>query len=392
MFVSIIVPIYNSEKFLRQCLDSILCQEFSSFELILVNDGSTDSSLSICKEYAQKDNRVMIVDKEHSGIVESRKVGINYASGRYCMFVDSDDWISTDLLEKLSIYIREDVYDMIHYNMITVSDSNKVTWEYLMEDGIYEGVELERIYKKMMFDFEKGKPGIIQSLATKLIKRELLVEVSANVDGRITLGEDAAIVYNAMLNSNRIFVTNEIYYFYRYNNDSLCHSKDISRFSEIFYFKEYMQRMYEKYSDRFNLQRQLQAYLIHFICIGIRAIYNIELNEVYQVPVEINPTDNVIIYAAGKVGQSYYRELNKRKINICAWIDKKLSGQMVYEKKIDNISALKDVRFDIMLIAVKSECLANAIIDELVDKYNLPKEKVIWKEPKSDWREFFFNI
>ena len=91
--ISIIVPIYNIEKKLNKCIYSILEQTYKNFELILVNDGSTDNSLKICNEYKRKDNRIKIINKENQGLVLARKSGLDEATGKYIIFIDGDDWV-----------------------------------------------------------------------------------------------------------------------------------------------------------------------------------------------------------------------------------------------------------------------------------------------------------
>jgi glycosyltransferase involved in cell wall biosynthesis len=109
--ISIIVPIYNGEKYLSKCLDSILAQRFEDFELLLINDGSQDSSLSICRKYAQADKRISIYDIPNGGVSAARNVGIDNATGEWVMFIDSDDWVEEGLLETGLPYFNE--YDMI---------------------------------------------------------------------------------------------------------------------------------------------------------------------------------------------------------------------------------------------------------------------------------------
>ena len=99
--ISIVVPVYNAEKTLEKCLDSILCQTYHCLEIILVNDGSTDSSGNICDDYATKDNRIQVIHKQNGGVSSARNVGIDAASGDYIGFVDSDDWIDPRMYEVL---------------------------------------------------------------------------------------------------------------------------------------------------------------------------------------------------------------------------------------------------------------------------------------------------
>ena len=94
--VSIIVPVYNTEQYLRRCIDSIVNQEYTDFELLLIDDGSKDSSGVICDEYAEKDARVRVIHKENSGVSDSRNCALDHAKGKYIQFLDSDDWITPD--------------------------------------------------------------------------------------------------------------------------------------------------------------------------------------------------------------------------------------------------------------------------------------------------------
>ena len=109
MFFSVIVPVYNVEKYLKECLDSILSQTFKDFELILVNDGSKDSSPAICDEYAEKDSRVKVIHKENGGQSTARNMGIEKATGEFAVFLDSDDLLSPNTFEIL-IEKAEKVY------------------------------------------------------------------------------------------------------------------------------------------------------------------------------------------------------------------------------------------------------------------------------------------
>lgn len=392
MLVSIIIPIYNNDKYLEKCLDSVLQQKYDSMEIILVDDGSTDDSLLICKEYAKNDKRIKVIENPHMGSIEARRSGMLAATGQYCMFVDSDDWIADDLLSSLSAYIEDGSFDIIHYNMVSVNGDLETPWTYTIKDGVYDGNELQVIYSKMMFDFKVGNPGIIQSLATKLIKRELLEDVMQNLDGRITLGDDAAVVYPAMLKSNKIFITNRVYYYYRRNMQSLCHVRDLDRLKKIYFFKMYMQKIYENYDIKYDLKRQLQAYLIHFIEIGLRDLLDINMHEVYRVPVKIEPSTKVILYASGKVGQAYYRELTDLKVNVVAWIDKNAYDQVIFNQRIAKPEEVRSIEFDLLLIAVKNQAVANNIKLELEKNFQIPSNKIYWGPPNSDWRERIFDI
>lgn len=380
ILVSVIVPIYNTKNFLAECIDSILKQTYKNIQIILVDDGSTDGSLEICKAYIEKDERIMFIQNSHSGLVEARKAGVEQAKGEYCIFVDSDDWIAENLLESVMTLIDNGSVDIVNYNMESVNGKIRNRWKYTITDGVYEGKQLEKIYSKMMFDFEKSKPGIIQSLCTKLIKKNILKESIKNVDSRITLGEDAAVVYNAILIAEKMVVTNESYYFYRNHDSSMMASKDIDIFHKIFYFQQYMQKMFSEYDKKYQLEEQLKAYLVSFIEKGIKDNFSISLQNLYHIPSNILRKLNgkVVLYGAGNVGKAYYRQLMQiSDIEIVAWVDKMPGTVCGYEVKSPEI--LKNVEFDQILIAVANEKIADEIKMNL-DEY-ASSERILWEQP-----------
>lgn len=149
--ISIIIPVYNSEKYLRQCLDSVLNQSFSDFECICVNDGSTDNSLLILQEYANKDKRFKIIDKQNEGVSIARNTGIENAFGEYITFIDSDDWVEIAYLAKLYNFIVDKKIDYVVCNLKL----------YHTTSGIFQTDsnvrKLSKLYKKLVDQEFKNK-------------------------------------------------------------------------------------------------------------------------------------------------------------------------------------------------------------------------------------------
>ena len=142
--LSIIVPVYNGELFLSRCVDSILNQEFTDFELILVDDGSTDSSLEICRRYEQEDNRVVVLHKENAGLVAARKSGLSVAKGEYIGFVDCDDYIDSNMYSDMMSAAVNDCSDIVVGNIIIeYSDNSKIVCNAL-PTGFYSRQDIEK--------------------------------------------------------------------------------------------------------------------------------------------------------------------------------------------------------------------------------------------------------
>lgn len=120
--VSIIVPVYNVELYLRKCLDSILAQTFTNFEAVLVDDGSSDNCGAICDEYAAKDSRFVVIHQQNAGIIEARIVGLHHSQGQMIAFVDDDDYLAPDYVEKLSYPIIYDGVDLVSCDYCLIED------------------------------------------------------------------------------------------------------------------------------------------------------------------------------------------------------------------------------------------------------------------------------
>jgi glycosyltransferase involved in cell wall biosynthesis len=169
--ISVIIPVYNTEKYLPRCLDSVLAQTFKDFEIICLNDGSADNSAKILSDYAQKDPRIKIITQTNQGLSEARNVGIKFAKGQYISFVDSDDSIHMQLLEICDYFIKKHNADLVCFGY---SHDHKVISEnnYIIS---CKNIKFRKT-NEPLFCFENGGESCISSLAcTKIYKSELLL-------------------------------------------------------------------------------------------------------------------------------------------------------------------------------------------------------------------------
>jgi glycosyltransferase involved in cell wall biosynthesis len=190
--ISIIVPVYNVEPYIHKCIDSILAQTFTDFELILVNDGSPDNCGRICNEYANKDSRVKVIHKENGGQSEARNIGLDIAKGKYIGFVDSDDWIEPDMYELLYRMCENNKCDIanctsiIHYEDKVVKKGSHPLTIHNREEAIKTLLEGE-LYDEVVW--------------TKLIKKDLLKDIRFP-EGLIY--EDTAFTYKIIHKTEKV--------------------------------------------------------------------------------------------------------------------------------------------------------------------------------------------
>ena len=204
--VSIIVPVYNTEQFLPSCIDSILTQDYDNIEIIIINDGSKDSSLDICREYSQKNDNIILIDKENTGQSDSRYVGFKRSSGDYIFCVDSDDTIEPDAVSSLVHGLEEVDADMYYgrYRLVDeVGRELKQTSEYSISS--IEGSS--KIVEDALWS-----TNIKASLCIKLCKRSLWENCYTDAVRAIHFNEDYLLTVLMAIHSNRVGFSNKVIY------------------------------------------------------------------------------------------------------------------------------------------------------------------------------------
>lgn len=231
--LSIVVPIFNAEKYLKTCLDSLLRQSLTDFELILVDDGSTDSSGSICDQYAQTDARVTVIHTENCGALSARRTGIDRATSEYTACVDSDDWIERDLyLDAMEEVERTQPDVLVFAYVLRTGNRVSTTW---VQPGIYSGEALKRdVHPRMLYDKKTNGFGFTPCLWDKIFRTKLLREIHQTIDSSITLGEDAACSYPCLFKADRICVfANDACYNYREGHVSMVNQCDMKLLQRV---------------------------------------------------------------------------------------------------------------------------------------------------------------
>ena len=215
--VSVIIPCYNGERYLKNCLDSIVNQIFNDIEIIVINDGSTDASKEIVEEYMKSDKRIKLINKKNEGLSSARNGGIKESSFKYIFFVDADDFIDINTIKYL--YDKAEKYDLdvvicdmiIYYN----NDNNKIYKDIEIKDSEIKNSE----YYLKEFFLGKG----IGSVSNKLWKRELYENNNISYPKNITYGEDSSTMPRLICEAKKIGKVNKGLYYYRQNENSMMH-------------------------------------------------------------------------------------------------------------------------------------------------------------------------
>ena len=208
--LSIIVPIYNVEKYLKNCLNSLIGQTYKNIEIILIDDGSTDYSGRICDEYAKMDQRIIVRHKVNGGLISARKEGVLLATGEYATYVDSDDWIEINTYKELVKLLQVYHPDVLTFNFIKEYSDYSVERKETLARGLYSRQQFLQEVGRAIDAAPFFCSGIHVTVWSKVFKLELLRKFQMDINENIRVGEDMGVVLPIMLNMNNIYIASFI--------------------------------------------------------------------------------------------------------------------------------------------------------------------------------------
>ena len=242
--ITVIVPVYNVENYLNKCLDSIIKQTYKNLEIIVVNDGSTDNSGTICREYAQKDDRIVYIEKENGGISDARNAGLDRMTGTYVTFVDSDDWVELDYVETLYKKIIEYQADIVVGNYYSFNESEGMFYFHILGDSYYEKVYDNISIFENLYESQEMKNFALISAWGKLYKAGLFEQLRFDIG---KLGEDGYLNQKIYLLAEKIVYIHKGIYSYRIRNNSLSRT----------WTEKWMHALVDSMSERITLLASL---------------------------------------------------------------------------------------------------------------------------------------
>lgn len=271
--ISVIVPVYNVEKLLPRCVDSILAQTKENMEIILVNDGATDGSGALCDAYAKKNERIRVIHKPNGGLTSAWKAGVKEAKGAYLGFVDSDDWIDADMYERMwesalkydsDVVVCGLVFDYEDPSLEKRQEISGFQKEY------YDRKELETLYPTLINDGRFFGRMLQPARVTKLYRRELVEKNMKLCHESVSVGEDMQLTLPALLDAKSISVVKDFYpYHYWFNQNSMTGKFDPNYLDKI----KVMEKRLKEISDSksvFDFKPQITNDFLGLAVIGLK--------------------------------------------------------------------------------------------------------------------------
>lgn len=233
--VSIIVPVYNVENYLDDCISSILNQTYKNIEIIVVDDGSTDSSGKKCDDYSLKDKRIKVFHKKNSGLGLTRNYGIERSSGKYILFVDSDDYVSVDMVSSMINQVNKYSVDSVISGWYKVSENGKIKYEEKYSNELFTGDNVKNLLlPRMIGSAPDSKDSIFTTACAKLYSADIIKNSNLRfVSEREIQSEDLAFQLDYFVVSKKAAVIDNCVYYYRTNQNSLTTKYKANRFDEI---------------------------------------------------------------------------------------------------------------------------------------------------------------
>ncbi len=384
--VSVLVAVHDIERYVGVCLKSILKQEYQELEVIVVDDGSTDRSGEICDLYARKDRRMRVIHKPNGGLVSARKVALQAAHGRYIGYVDGDDWVAPGFYAELIQSAKNGDADAVvaGFSRDLFETSQKL--DNGVPPGRYDGEKREWLLGNLISTGAFFRHGVTTYLWNKLFKREIVEEVQMAVDERISIGEDGATTYPALLGCQRICIIPNHDYHYRQREDSML--KKAAPFgvetAQLQALHDHLATAMEGTPPEYGLERQEREYLLSACIIRSGGIAPTSDGAMHLPFAQDFRGARVAICGAGTFGQQLERRLREnRYCEIASWVDEDYWEYRRCCLDVDPIERLESMDFDCVLLGRIDRIGAQGLREQL-EKMGIPGAMILGVQVESE--------
>ena len=376
--VSFVIPAYNAAPYLERCLQSILEQTYQPFEIICVDDGSTDDTGQLLDNYASHDVRFRVIHQPNCGLVHSRKVGVSKVAGDYVSYVDADDEISLTRCEEL-LPAMETGTDMILADVVQVyGDGYQQRLENYLPEGFYNRADIEReVLPHLMDEVHVFRQLVRNSLCGCLFKRELIQKSQMEVDDSISVGEGCAAIVSSLLAAQSLSVVHKGNYYYYKNNSSMCHQ--IHEGWELLLQRKSnmaLLRHLQGFSDcipaavRKSVKRQMTLLSYNNLLLHDYELFGGIAGQTIF-PYGVPASSRIVLYGAGTLGVQLYRYLTANGGHVVLWCDRSHKKNRAAGLPVESPERIKDAEYDYILMGIGQYELAAGARQELISACGL---------------------
>ena len=376
--ISVIVTVYNLEKYLDKCVKSIVAQTYSNPEIILVNDGSQDNSGKMCEAYAKEDARIKVLHKSNGGAVSARKAGIEVATGDYIGFVDGDDWIEDCMYESMARMCMEEAVDIVSIEDVREYADGRKQCEYIrLQEGVYKGEAFETYILSNIIDTNHFFQWNIPMHGWQHIyRRELMKKCFEQIDTRIRRGEDMMFALSCYLEANSVALIKKPFYHYRQVMNSARGTGTKKNLEGLLYLSQRLHEMAQKNErQKVAVQEQIRQCIFYTILWSAYEVFlSKEDDELF--PYGVKKGRKIALVGAGAFGKRVYHRMQE--FGLCrieAWVD---NGWELYAEQglpVQSMKVLQEVDIDYAVIAVLSQDAQKQLVEQ-IERKGIEKNKI----------------
>lgn len=383
--VSVIIPVYNTSVYLKQCLDSVAAQSLKELEIICVDDGSTDDSPAILDAYAAGCPKMRVIHKENGGVVSARRAGEVAARGEFIGYVDSDDWIEEEMYERLYACAIENGAELVSSGYWLEGGYTSQCLDGV-DGGLYEGERMAELRENAIFCMPKKDTGIRAPLHCKLFSRDLLCRIGIPVPEEVTISEDKLQMTACVLECRSAVILKEAYYHYRINQASVTRRGNPSYLLCVDRVYQYFRKLYPHPNFTECMKQQAELYIMDMLLVAVNTRLGFTTRNLLWIDPywmdKIPEGKRIVLYGGGEAGKKYRTQLLCRGAHTYAGCVDFEYGRIQDETlQVKPPEELDSLEYDYIVITIKNIGKAEEIRGKL-EGLGVESFRILWFEQK----------
>lgn len=371
--ISVIIPVYNVEKYIRKAIKSVIEQTYRNLEIILVDDGSTDNSGLVCDEYTDIDKRIHVIHKVNGGIVSARKAGIEIATGDYAINLDPDDWIERDAYENVVKIIEDCRPDIVAFGMKKEFDGFVENQPILLREGYYTKKEFWRSFCNKVSVLPFFTQPILMSQCDKAVKTELFRKHEFNCSEKLKKNVDDATVFPILLDMKSIYIDSKCWYHYCVRKNSILWQTKKNDDDRYKILALHLINSYAEYGINSGCSLDFLLYkLVHHLMLDTPEL--LFENEQFKIYPQLFRGSKIIVYGKGVFANRLIKSIGEQ--NFCDIIANIDSNDIKKVNEIDN------ELYDYIVIAIFNSKIVLSVL-KLLEDMKINKNKIVIIEKKN---------
>lgn len=381
--ISVIVLVYKVERYLEQCIQSILNQTYKNIEIILICKDSGDNCVNICDSYADQDSRIISIHQENSGVDVARKLGIQNATGKYIGYVDGDDWIEPQMYERLHDYAVKYNVDVVESGVMDMWGNEVRKRIAYFDIGCYKDERFEKIIEpKLLYSGDFFQHGISGYMWSKLFKKNSIEKYQMMSDLLNLYIDDIMVSLPCIAHTKSIYVTHDCYYHYRNHSEN---GKCVVKEDEGLKFAQYYSDIFKRFKGTHlcdKNDKQIQYFMMYWLLLRAPEVFDDLDEDVFLIPFGgIQRKSKIILYGAGMAGKFMEHYVQSvQECNMVCWVDQHFESRKG-EFDICDPNRITELEFDYIVISIM-RASAVSEIKRYLRELGIATERVLWIKQK----------